>query len=83
MNSKILKRVFIVGVSAQIVFIALVLFSDNFRVALSNLLKSNTMIAAVFYLALFVLRSMDILLLIIAPFASFLLSKNKKSHLNS
>ena len=80
MNSKILKRVFIIGVSTQIVFIAFVLFSDNFRDILSNLLESNMMINAFFYLVLFVLRAIDIMLLMIAPFASllFLLSKNKK-----
>lgn len=81
MNFKILKRVFLIGVSAQIVFIALVLFSDNFRVALLNLLKSNIMmINVVFNLVSCLLLAMDYILLIIAPFALllFLLSKNKK-----
>lgn len=79
LNSKILKRVFIIGVSTQIVFIGLALFSDNFRGALSNLLKSNLIISVFFYLVLFVLRAIDIILLMIAPFAPllFLLSKKK------
>lgn len=81
LNYKILKRGVIAGVGVQIVFIALVLLSDDFRVALLNLLKSNIlMINVVFNWVSFLLLAMDHMLLIIAPFVSllFLLSKNKK-----
>nr|WP_228406804.1 hypothetical protein [Lactococcus garvieae] len=73
---------FIIGVSAQIVFIALVLFSDNFRVALLNLLKSNIIIINVaFNLVSFLLLAMDHIFLIIAPFALFLFLENKNKKL--
>ena len=80
LNSKILKRVFIIGVCAQIMFIALFLLSENFRVTLSNLLESNIMIYTVFNLVLLVLWAIDTMLLMIAPFGYllYLLSKNKK-----
>lgn len=62
-------------------FVAFVLFSDNFRVALLNLLKSNTMINVAFNWVSFLLLAMDHIFLMIAPFAFllFLLSKNKKT----
>ncbi|MFK4927039.1 hypothetical protein ACI1TM_10445 [Lactococcus garvieae] len=72
MNSKIIKRGVIVGVGVQIVFIALVLLSDDFRVAFSNLLKSNMMIEAVFNWVLFLLWGIDIMLIMITPLASLL-----------
>jgi hypothetical protein len=78
LNSKIIKRGVIVGVCAQIVFIALVLFSDDF---IFGLLKSNIMmINVVFNLVSLILLAMDHILLIIAPavYLLFLLSKNKK-----
>jgi len=83
LNFKILKRVFIIGVSAQIMFIALVLCSDNFKVVLSNLLESNMMLNAFFNWVSFLLLAMDHILLMIVPFASLLLSKNKKSSIKS
>ena len=85
LNYKILKRGVIVGVGVQIVFIALVLLSDDFRVDFSNLLKSNMMIKAVFNWVLFLLWGIDIMLIMIAPLTSllFLLSKNKKSNIKS
>jgi hypothetical protein len=85
LNSKIIKRGVIVGVSVQIVFITLVLFSDDFRVALLNLLKSNMIINVIFNLLSFLLLATDYILLMITPFVSllFLLSKNKKSSIKS
>lgn len=85
MNSKILKSGIIIGVGTQIMFVALVLFSDNFRANLSNLLKNNMMISAVFYLGFTIVKAIDIILLMIAPFAYllFLIPENKKSSIKS